>query len=108
MLFRSELEASGVRVHFAADIARAAGARLDRVANARLGAAPRRFMPQWLADPARGFILGDATALVDRLLMHKTAGEIDAVRRAAQIADEAYVEFRKAVRPGRTTLRNST
>ena len=33
--------------------------------------------------------------------MHKSAGEIDAMRRAAQIADEAYVEFRKAVRPGR-------
>ena len=44
---------------------RAAGARLDRVANARLAAAPRHFMPQWLADPARGFRLDDATALVD-------------------------------------------
>lgn len=98
---RAELEASGVRVHFAADIARAAGSRLDRVANTRLGAAPRRFMPQWLADPARSFTLGDATVLVDRLLMHKSVGEIDAVRRAAAIADAAYVEFLKAVRPGR-------
>jgi Xaa-Pro aminopeptidase len=98
---RAELEAPGVRVHFAPDIARAAGAPLDRIANARLAAAPRRFMPQWLADPARGFKLDDATALVDKLLMHKNAGEIDAVRRAARIADEAYVEFLKAVRPGR-------
>ena len=98
---RAELEAPGVRVHFAADIARAAGARLDRVANMRVAAAPRRFMPQWLADPARSFSLGDATAVVDKLLMHKSMGEIDAVRRAAQIADEAYIEFLKAVRPGR-------
>ena len=98
---RAELEAPGVRVHFAADIARAVGARLDRIANARLAAAPRRFMPQWLADPARGFKLDDATALIDKLLMHKNAGEIDAMRRAARIADEAYVEFLKAVRPGR-------
>ena len=98
---RAELETPGVRVHFASDIARAAGARLDRVANARLAAAPRSFMPQWLADPARSFRLDDATALVDTLLMRKSAGEIDAVRRAAQIADEAYVEFLKAVRPGR-------
>jgi len=33
--------------------------------------------------------------------MHKAAGEIAALRRAAQVADEAYAEFRRAVRPGR-------
>ena len=98
---RAEVEAPSVRVHFAPDIARAVGARLDRVANARLAAAPRRFLPRWLADPARSFALNDATALVDKLLMHKSEGEIAAVRRAAQIADEAYAEFLKAVRPGR-------
>jgi Xaa-Pro dipeptidase len=98
---RAEVEAPSIRVHFAPDIARAVGARLDRVANARLAAAPRRFLPRWLADPARSFVIDDATALVDKLLMHKTAGEIVAVRRAAQIADEAYAEFLKAVRPGR-------
>jgi Xaa-Pro dipeptidase len=98
---RAEVEAPSIRVHFAPDIARAVGARLDRVANARLAAAPRRFMPCWLADPARSFALNDATALVDELLMHKSEGEIAAVRRAAQIADEAYAEFLKAVRPGR-------
>ena len=47
---RAELETSGVTVRFAADIARAVGARLDRVANDRLAAAPRRFLPRWLAD----------------------------------------------------------
>lgn len=98
---RAELESPGVRVYFATDIARAVGSRLDRVANTRLAAAPRPFMPQWLADPARSFSLGDATVLVDKLLMHKSPGEIEAVRRAAQVADEAYVEFLKAVRPGR-------
>jgi Xaa-Pro dipeptidase len=98
---RAELEAPLVRVQFAADIARAVGARLDRVANDRLAAAPRRFLPRWLVDAARSFKLGDATALLDGLLMHKTAGEIAAVRRAAQIADDAYGEFRRAVRPGR-------
>ena len=53
-------------VHFAANIAGAVGARLDRVANERLAAAPRRFLPRWLADPARSFALDDATALVDK------------------------------------------
>jgi len=98
---RAELEAPQARVHFAPDIARAVGARLDRIANARIAAAPRRFLPRWLADATRTFKLDDATAVLDRLLMHKSAGEIAAVRRAAQIADDAYVEFLRAVRPGR-------
>jgi Xaa-Pro aminopeptidase len=98
---RAELEAPDARVHFAPDLARALGARLDVLANARLGAAPRRFLPRFLADPARRFTLADATALVDKLLMHKSDGEIAAVRRAARIADEAYGEFLKVVRPER-------
>jgi Xaa-Pro aminopeptidase len=98
---RAALEAPQLKTHLAPDIARTVGARLDRVANARIAAAPRRFVPRWLADPARSFKLDDATALVDKLLMHKSADEIAAVRRAAQIADAAYVEFLRAVRPGR-------
>jgi len=98
---RAEVEVPSVGIHFAPDIARAVGAQLDRAANAQLAAAPRRFMPRWLADPSRSFALSDATALVDRLLMHKSEGEIAAVRRAAQIADDAYAEFLKVVRPGR-------
>jgi Xaa-Pro dipeptidase len=98
---RAEIEAPGVKVHFAANIAQAIGARLDRVANARSAAAPRQFLPQWLTDASRSFTLDDATGLVDKLLMHKSAGEIAAVRRAAQIADDAYAEFIRAVRPGR-------
>ena len=98
---RAELEAPRVTVTFAPDIARVVGARLDRVANERLAAAPRRFLPRWLADPARRFALGDSTTLVDKLLMRKGEDEIAAVRRAARIADEAYGAFLKAVRPGR-------
>jgi len=98
---RAELEAPAVTVHLAPDIARVVGARLDRAANARIAAAPRRFLPRWLADATRSFKLDDATALLDKLLMHKSAGEIAAVRRAAEIAGEAYVEFLRMVRPGR-------
>lgn len=98
---RAEVEAPDIGVHFAPNIVGAVGARLERMANGRLAAAPRRFVPRWLIDPARGFILDDATALVDELLMHKLGGEIAALRTAAQIADEAYAEFRRAVGPGR-------
>jgi Xaa-Pro dipeptidase len=98
---RAEIEAQRVRVHFAADIAHTIGARLDRVANGRLAAAPRRFLPRWLTDATRSFTLNDATTVLDKLLMHKGAGEIAAVRRAAQLADEAYGEFLRVVRPNR-------
>jgi Xaa-Pro aminopeptidase len=98
---RAEREVPGITVRFAADIAAAVAGRLDGLGKAPLGAAPRRFVPRWLTAAERGFELTDATALVDKLLMHKTAGEIAAIRRAAAIADEAYGVFRAAVRPGR-------
>lgn len=98
---RAEAEVPDVKVAFAADIARAVGARLDRVANHRLGAAPRRFLPKWLADRERSFALEDGTALLDKLLMHKLPEEIAAIRRAAQLADDAYAVFRQAVKVGR-------
>jgi Xaa-Pro dipeptidase len=98
---RAEAETPGINVRFAPDIARAVGARLERVANHRLAAAPLRFLPHWLADKGRGFVLADATALLDRLLMHKLPAEIATLRRAAQMADDAYAVFRDAVKPGR-------
>src|SRR6266478_3317232 len=98
---RAEAEAPGVAVRLCGDIARTVGARLDRVANHRLAAAPRRFLPAWLAAAARSFTMEDGTALLDRLLMHKLPAEIDAIRRAAKIADDAYWEFIKAAKPGR-------
>ena len=98
---RAEAETSGATIHFAADVARAVGARLERAANHRLAASPRRFLPSWLADHSRGFALEDGTALLDRLLMHKLPAEIAALRRAARVADDAYAVFRDAVKPGR-------
>src|SRR5260370_18743400 len=50
---RAEVEAQGVAVRHCGDIARAVGARLDRVANHRLAPAPRRVLPPCLAAPAR-------------------------------------------------------
>src|SRR5215468_9407753 len=98
---RAAAEVPDTKVVLAGDIARTVGARLDRVANHRLAAAPRRFLPRWLVDGERSFAIEDGTALVDRLLMHKLPAEIDAIRRAAKIADDAYGEFIKVVTPGR-------
>jgi Xaa-Pro aminopeptidase len=98
---RAEVEVPGVVVHLAPDIARTVGARLDRIANHCLAAAPRRFLPSFLADPGRSFTLGDGTAVLDRLLMYKTPSEIAVLRRAALMADDAYAVFRTAARVGR-------
>jgi Xaa-Pro aminopeptidase len=100
-LERAEVETSGVTLNLAPDIGPAVAARLDRIANHRLAAAPRRFMPRFLADAARGFSLEDGTALLDRLLMHKLPSEVEALRRASQLADEGYAIFRKGAIPGR-------
>jgi len=98
---RAEAETTETAIHFVPEVARALAARLDPVANHRLAAAPRRFLPNWLVDKGRRFVLEDATALLDRLLMHKLPAEIAALRRAAQMADDAYTVFRDAVKPGR-------
>jgi Xaa-Pro aminopeptidase len=98
---RAEAETTETAIQVVPEVARALAARLDPVANHRLAAAPRRFLPNWLVDKGRRFVLEDATALLDRLLMHKLPAEIAALRRAAQMADDAYTVFRDAVKPGR-------
>ncbi|HUK60677.1 MAG TPA: Xaa-Pro peptidase family protein [Stellaceae bacterium] len=98
---RAEGETSGLALNLAPDLAHAVAKHLARLGNRRIAAAPQRFLPSYLADPGRGFALEDGTALFDRLLMHKVAAEHDALRRAAAIADEAYLVFREAAQPGR-------
>src|SRR5262245_62731741 len=98
---RAEAETPGIKIHFAADVARTVGGRLDRVTNGRLAAAPRRFLPRWLTDKGRRLALEDATGPHHRLALHKLPTEIAALRRAAQMADDAYAVFRDAVKPGR-------
>jgi Xaa-Pro dipeptidase len=97
---RAEAEVAGATIHFEPDIAPSVAARLERVADRRLLAAPWRFLPNSLTHERRSFALEDGTAFLDRLLMHKLPAEIEVVRRAAQMADDAYAAFRAAVRPG--------
>ena len=55
---RAEAEVPGIKVAFARDIARAVGTRLDRVANHRLAAAPRRFVPKLDFVTTPGYLSG--------------------------------------------------
>src|SRR5205085_1543354 len=62
---------------------------------------PKRLMPQRIAARTGDLKLGDATTLMDHLLMVKLDCEIEAIRMAAHIADEGYAVFRDAAREGR-------
>jgi Xaa-Pro dipeptidase len=98
---RAEAETSGIAVHFEADLVRAIAARAGGIGNCRLAAAPRRMIPTGMVAGDRATTIADATSLVDRLLMYKLPAEIVVLRRAAQLADDAYAAFRNAVRVGR-------
>lgn len=63
--------------------------------------APGAAMPYRLAIGPLGPTLKSGTALLDRVMLQKSPAEIDAVRRAAALADDGYAIFRAASRTGR-------
>jgi Xaa-Pro aminopeptidase len=95
---RAQVECPGVNVVMAPDLVGTVEAALAR-SNGRIGGAPFRLLPRGVA--ARLKNLSNETPLLDTLLMAKLAAEIDALRRAARLADEGYEVFRKAARAGR-------
>jgi Xaa-Pro aminopeptidase len=74
---------------------------LGRLGNRTIASAPAALMPWGIAgaDVAAG--IEDGTPLIDRLLLVKSPIEIEAVRRAASIADRGYKVFMEACRIGR-------
>jgi Xaa-Pro dipeptidase len=95
---RARVETPGVEVVQARDILAEVAETLAREDNGRIGAAPNRLLPRRLAINLK---LSDETLLLDRLLMGKMAAEVDAVRRAARLADDGYSVFMEAARAGR-------
>jgi len=98
---RAVLDCPGVEVIHAPDLVAEVDRALDRLRNQRIGAAPQRLLPRRIAARGKDFNLSDQTTFIDRLLMGKLASEIDAVRRAAKLADEGYQVFMQAARAGR-------
>ncbi len=97
---RAAIDCADLEVIHAPNLVGEVDGALDRFRNQRIASAPQRLIPHRIA--ARGDLkLGDATALIDRLLMAKLASEVDAIRRAARLADEGYAVFRAAARSGR-------
>jgi len=98
---RAALDCPGIEIVLAPDLVGEVEQALDRLRNQRIGAAPQRLLPRRIAARSGDRKLGDETALLDRLLMHKLTGEIDAIRRAAKLADAGYKVFMQAARTGR-------
>ena len=98
---RAALECPALDVVHAPNLLGGVDQALDRFRNQRIGAAPWRLLPRRIAARSTDLKLGDETALLDRLLMHKLNSEIAAMRRAARLADEGYDVFRQAARVGR-------
>jgi Xaa-Pro aminopeptidase len=98
---RAALDCSGIEVVHAADLLGEIDAALNRLRNRSMGAAPARLIPRRIAARAGELKLTDETGFIDRLLMKKLSGEIDAIRRASRLADEGYQVFMQAARPGR-------
>ncbi len=80
-----------------ADAERAIGALVAK----RAALAPLAAVPYRLARGPLGPTIAEGTALLDRLMLVRSPREIEAVRRAAALADEGYRVFRDAARPGR-------
>lgn len=95
---RAYAEAAGIETRLVDDAPAAVLDELQRRGDVKLAGAPLRLLPRRLLHS--GITIGDATAIVDRLLMHKLPQELEEIRRATQLADDAYRVFMHAARTG--------
>lgn len=90
---RAGVECPDLTVETTSDLVRAVSEALARSGNRHVALAPGRHMPAGIAAVGAEHGFDDATALIDRLLMVKATEELDAIRRAAHLADEGYAVF---------------
>jgi Xaa-Pro dipeptidase len=98
---RAELDCPGLELVCAPNLVAEVDEAMNRLRNQRIATGPKSLIPHRIAARSKDLQLTDGTALIDRLLMAKLSSEVDAVRRAARVADEGYEVFRQAARPGR-------
>ncbi len=98
---RAAIECPGVAAEASADIVADARAYLKRLGNRAVASAPGTLVPFGLSQPDDAARIDDATAMLDRLLIAKLPSELDAIARAAALADHGYEVFMQAARPGR-------
>jgi Xaa-Pro dipeptidase len=98
---RAEAGGAAATVVAADDLISAAKARLGALGNRAVFAAPGPLLPWGLQPGPDDAPFADGTALLDRLLMIKSAPEIEAVKRATALADAGYRVFMEAAKVGR-------
>jgi Xaa-Pro aminopeptidase len=98
---RARAETRTCEVVFAPQLVKEAKSQLARAGNRAIAAAPYHLLPYGLLHGEKDLRVNDGASIVERLLMTKLEVEMDAVRRAAKLADEGYAVFRDAARPGR-------
>lgn len=98
---RFRAEQSDLQISWSPSPIEEAEAVMRSLAGARVALAPRAAVPYRLAAGPHGASVEAATAMLDRLMLRKSPLEIDALRRAASLADDGYAVFREAARAGR-------
>jgi Xaa-Pro dipeptidase len=95
---RAQIEAAGIEVRWTADAPASVLAELRRRGDPVLAGAPHKLLPRKLVSS--GVAIADGTGFVDQLLMRKVPQELDAIREAARLADDAYRVFMQAAIAG--------
>lgn len=83
------------------DLTETVCSELGRLGNRTIASAPATLMPFGITGSDAAKEIKDGTSLIDGLLLVKSPVEIEAVRRAAVIADEGYKIFMEACQVGR-------
>jgi Xaa-Pro aminopeptidase len=78
------------------DLTETVCSELDRLGNRTVASAPAMLMPFGITRSGAAKEIEDGTSLINGLLLVKSPVEIEAVRRAAVIADEGYKIFMEA------------
>src|SRR6185437_3528722 len=90
---RAALDCPGLETIYAPDLTAEVETALNRMRNQSMGVAPQRLIPRRIAARQAELKITDETGFIDRLLMGKIEAEIDAIRRAAKLADDGYKVF---------------
>lgn len=98
---RARTEAPHCDVHYAPQLVREAKARVARAGNRNVAASPMHLLPYGLVNAGSDVRYVDGAPVIEKLLMTKMEVELDCIRRASKLADEGYMVFRDAARPGR-------
>lgn len=98
---RAKVEAPHCEVLFAPRLVAEARSRIMRAGNHSVAASPMHLLPYGLTNAGPDVKFVDGAPIIERLLMTKMDIELDCIRRASKLADEGYVVFRDAARPGR-------